>query len=162
MGYENRLSKMERAQDTRESGRPSSPAVGFRPLERTAVRPVTIFFAEDDDIVVRVVKKTLEVEGWRVEVCEDGDEALRRVEGEEQFDLIITENDLPGSGGLELIWRARALPHRRHTPIIMFSSCPRRSEALGAGADAFLLKPEGINAVGETVALLLGGRGRHA
>lgn len=124
------------------------------------MRPVTIFFVEDNDVVLRVVKKTLEVEGWRVEVCEDGDEALRRLEGEEQYDLIITENDLPGAGGLELIRRARALPHRRRTPIVMFSSCPRRSEAIGAGTDAFLRKPEGIYAVGETVTLLLGAPGR--
>ena len=44
----------------------------------------------------------------------------------------------------------------------MFSSCPNRDEALGAGADEFLLKPEGIYAVPETVALLLGGRGRYS
>jgi two-component system chemotaxis response regulator CheY len=113
-------------------------------------------------VVLRVVKKTLELEGWRVEVCEDGDAALRELEGEGRYDLIITENDLPGVSGLDLIRRARALPHRRETPIIMFSSCPDRDEALGAGADEFLQKPEGIYAVRETVALLLGGRGRRA
>lgn len=44
----------------------------------------------------------------------------------------------------------------------MFSSCPNREEALGAGADEFLQKPEGIYAVRETAALLLGERGRRA
>ena len=125
------------------------------------VRPFTILFVEDNDVVLRVVRKTLELEGWRVEVCED-DAALRGLEGDGRYDLIIADDDLPGARGIELIQRARALPHRRETPIIMFSSCPNREEALGAGADEFLQKPEGIYAVRETVALLLGGRGRHA
>ena len=126
------------------------------------VRPVAILFVEDDDVVLRVVKKTLELEGWRVEVYEDGDAALRGLEGEGRYDLIIADADLPGAGGIELIRRARALPHRRETPLIIFSSYPNREEALGAGADEFLRKPEGIYAVRETIALLLGGRGRHA
>ena len=126
------------------------------------MRPVTILLVEDNDVVLRVVRKTLELEGWRVEVCGDGDAALRGLEGEGRYDLIIADDDLPGASGLELIRRARALPHRRETPIIMFSSGPHRAEALDSGANEFLQKPEGIYAVRETVALLLGGRGRHA
>lgn len=124
--------------------------------------PVTILFVEDNEVVLKVVKATLEQEGWRVEVHEDGVAALRELEGEEQYDLIITDDDLPGARGLELIRRARTLPHRRGTPIIMFSSGPHRAEALRAGADEFLMKPEGIYAVGETVALLLAKSERHA
>ena len=124
--------------------------------------PVTILFVEDNEVVLKVVKATLELEGWRVEVYEDGVAALRALDGEGQYDLIIADDDLPGARGLELIRRARTLPHRRHTPIIMFSSCPTREEALGAGADEFLQKPEGIYEVRETVALLLGGQGRRA
>jgi CheY-like chemotaxis protein len=162
MGYEELLSKIERAQDTRERARPSPPAAGLRPLERTAVRPVTILLVEDNDVVSRVVKKTLELEGWRVEVCEDGGSALRELEGEGQYDLIITENELPGASGLELIRRARLLTHHRQTPIIMFSSGPHRAVALSTGADLFLNKPEGINAVGKAVAHLLAMPGEHA
>ena len=126
------------------------------------MRPVTILFVEDNDVALKVVKATLELEGWRVEVHEDGVAALRGLEGEERYDLIITDDDLPGASGLELIRRARALPHRRRTPIIMFSSGPHRAEALRAGADEFLMKPEGIYAVGETVALLLAESERRA
>ena len=153
---------MERAQDTRERHHSSALTDGFPPQERPVVRPVTVLVVEDNDVALRVVKRTLESEGWCVECCRDGDAAMRGLEGGGQYDLIITENDLPGASGLELIRRARALPHRQHTPIIMFSSGPHREEALGVGANEFLKKPEGIYAVGETVALLLGGQGRPA
>ena len=125
------------------------------------MRPVTILFVEDNDVVLRVVKETLELEGWRVEIYEDGAAAKHALEGEGQYDLIIADDGLPGASGLELIRHARTLPHRRRTPIIMFSSGANRAEALDAGADEFLRKPEGIYAVGETVALLLDGPGRH-
>lgn len=125
------------------------------------MRPVTVLFVEANEVVLRVVKRTLELEGWRVEVYKDGAKALRELEGDEQYDLIITDNELPGASGPELIRRGRTLPHRRRTPVIMFSSGPDRAEALEAGADEFLQKPEGIYAVGETVALLLGGAGRR-
>ena len=146
---------MERAQDTRGRGDSSPRTGGLSPRERNAGRPVTILLVEDSAVVHRVVKKTLELEGWRVEVCEDGDAALRKLEGGAQYDLIITENELPGATGLGLIRHARFLPHRRRTPIIMFTSAPHRAEALRAGADEFLKKPEGIYAVGKLVALLL-------
>jgi two-component system chemotaxis response regulator CheY len=125
------------------------------------VSPVTILFVEDNDVVLRVVSRTLELEGRRVVVCEDGAAAVRELEGDGRYDLIIADDDLPGASGLELIRRARALPHRRGTPIIMFSSGPNREEAMRAGADEFLEKPEGIYAVGETVALLLATTRRH-
>lgn len=126
------------------------------------MRSVTILFVEDNEVVLKVVKATLELEGWRVEVYEDGVAALRELVGEEQYDLIITDDDLPGASGLELIRRARALPHRRRTPIIMFSSGPHRAEALRAGADEFLKKPEGIYEVSKTVTRLLDASERHA
>ena len=123
--------------------------------------PFTILFIEDNDVVLRVVKKTLELEGWRVEVYEDGTAAMHALEGEGQYDLIIADDALPGASGIELIRHARTLPHRRRTPIIMFSSGANRAEALDAGADEFLKKPEGIYEVGKTVAHLLDGPGRH-
>lgn len=63
---------------------------------------------EDNDVMLKVVRKILELEGWRVEVYEDGGATLRELEGGGQYDLIITENDLPGASGLELIRRTHA------------------------------------------------------
>jgi CheY-like chemotaxis protein len=60
------------------------------------VRPVAILFVEDDDVVLRVVKKTLELEGWRVEVYEDGDAALRGLEGEGRYDPSSRTPTSPG------------------------------------------------------------------
>jgi chromosome partitioning protein len=121
----------------------------------TMARAARILLVEDDKLVMGIVRETLESEGWEVVCCEDGAKALRQIESGKPYDLIFTDNDLPGVSGLELIRRARALPHRRLTPIIMFSAGLHHKEARHAGADEFLRKPEDIRAIAETVRLLL-------
>jgi CheY-like chemotaxis protein/tetratricopeptide (TPR) repeat protein len=121
-------------------------------------RSVTILYVEDNSLLLRTMKETLSMEGWRVEVCEDGAEALARIESEERFDLILLDNHLPEVSGIELIRRARALPHRQQTPIIMFSASRVEEAAREAGANEFLRKPDDVKVVAQTIARLLSAR----
>ena len=118
-------------------------------------RAVTILFVEDNRVVADAIRDTLEMEGWRVEACFDGVSALKIVEGRDHFDLILLDEDLPGVSGLELTNRARRLPHRGATPIIIFSATNRETAAREAGADAFLRKPQDILALVPTITRLL-------
>jgi CheY-like chemotaxis protein len=123
-------------------------------------RPVSILYAEDSRVVADALKETLESEGWTVEVCADGNAALNRIAGEVAYDLLLLDNELPGVSGLELARYARKLHAYRGTPIIMLSATDCRAEARRADVDAFLLKPEGVSQVVETITRLLAeGRG---
>ena len=99
---------------------------------------INILYAEDFPTVKLIVKETLELEGWRVEDCDDGFTALSRIESGEPYDLILLDDDLPGLSGIELAARARALRHLSRTPIIMLSATERRRDARAAGVDIFL------------------------
>jgi CheY-like chemotaxis protein len=114
------------------------------------LRQSRILYADDYDLVLFTVKQMLEQEGWRVDVCRDGAGALKRIEGEEQYQLLIFDERLPGASGLELIRRVRASERLRNTPILMFTATPCEEQALAAGADAFLNKPGGIGELIET------------
>ena len=92
---------------------------------------------------------------WRIELCNDGDSALRKLTGEEHYDLLVVDNDLPELNGLELIRRARRITRRRRTPIIMLSASDCERDAWRAGVNAFLKKPEQIDELPTTVARLL-------
>ncbi|HEX8852510.1 MAG TPA: response regulator, partial [Pyrinomonadaceae bacterium] len=118
-------------------------------------RSIKILHAEDNAIVADALRETLESEGWHVETCAEGTRALVRVEGEEHFDLLLFDNDLPGVNGLELTRRARALPHRRSIPVVMLSAYDCETEAIGAGVDVFLRKPEAVQEVVSTVSRLV-------
>ena len=114
-----------------------------------------ILLVEDNKFVSDAVKETLEGEGWRVESCADGYVALLLIKSERRYDLIILDNDLPNVSGLELARRARELPHRKQTPIIMLSASEGVRDALLAGVNTFLRKPQDIGKVVETIKRLL-------
>ena len=116
---------------------------------------LTILHIEDHPTVAGAVKATLEAEGWRVVTCTDGAAALNKLAAGTRYDLLITDNDLPHVGGVEIVRYARSLPHLRYTPIIMFSASECGARAREAGVNAYLRKPEDINRLAETVAGLL-------
>ncbi|MBA3441337.1 MAG: response regulator [Pyrinomonadaceae bacterium] len=116
---------------------------------------ITILYVEDDRIVAGTVKETLELEGCRVKLSGDGTDALKKLESNAHYDLLIFDNDLPGTNGIDLVRYARRLPHRRLAPIIMLTAGDVEAEASHAGVDAFLRKPEDIRTLVETTARLL-------
>jgi CheY-like chemotaxis protein len=127
-----------------------------------AARSALILLVEDNTAVAVAVRDTMEDEGWAVRTCADGAEAIREIASEAHYDLLLVDNELPGVSGIELVRRARSLPRRRRTPIIIFSASDCEADARRAGADAFLRKPRDIALLNGTVARLLAEkRGGH-
>jgi CheY-like chemotaxis protein len=118
-------------------------------------RAVRILYVEDDLLVAAAVRETLESEGWKVETCADGEDAMGRVLSAAPFDALLFDNELPGVRGVEIARRARELPRRRRTPILMLSASECEREARAAGVDAFLRKPQDVMRLAETIRRLL-------
>jgi two-component system chemotaxis response regulator CheY len=122
---------------------------------KAATSQISILQAEDNQMLASVLGEMFATEQWRVELCADGGSALDKLAGRERYDLLLLDNDLPGLSGLELVLRARSMPHRRRTPIIMLSGNDCEAEAWRAGVDAFLRKPKDIDQVLSAIARLL-------
>jgi CheY-like chemotaxis protein len=122
---------------------------------KKGTQPITILHVEDNKLVANAVKETLEVEGWTVESFREGTAALEMISSNQHYDVLIFDNGLPDTNGIELIRQTRQLLHRQQTPIIMFSASDIEREARRVGANAFLRKPEDTSAIAETVARLL-------
>ena len=60
-----------------------------------------ILIADDEPHVLRVLKLSLEKEGYMVETCANGNEALTRLE-QEHPDILITDIQMPLMDGEEL------------------------------------------------------------
>jgi CheY-like chemotaxis protein len=103
-----------------------------------------------------LVQESLELEGWTVEAHEDGLTAFSRLKGHDPYDLLLTDYEMPALNGIELIGRTRQLAYRRDAPIILYSGSMVKAEALAAGADAFLRKPEDIFRIVERISQLPG------
>ncbi len=124
-------------------------------------RTVTVLHVEDDRTVAATVKDMLEeLQGWQVETCADANAAHEKISGEANYDLLLLDYDLAGVNGLEIVRSARKMAHRSQTPIVVLSATPVAAEALEAGANVFLHKPQGIGSLIETINRLVGERER--
>jgi CheY-like chemotaxis protein/tetratricopeptide (TPR) repeat protein len=121
----------------------------------TEARSLSILHVEDNKLVASAVKESLEMEGWTVESLGEGTAVLKMIAGDTNYDVLIFDDELPDTNGIELIRQTRRLIHRQQTPIIMFSANDVEKEARRAGANAFLRKPEGLTSIAETIAQLL-------
>jgi signal transduction histidine kinase/AmiR/NasT family two-component response regulator len=105
-----------------------------------------ILLAEDNPVNQRVAVAMLGKHGHEVTVASSGVEAVEAWEAGE-FDVILTDNQMPRMGGLEAIRRIRArevATGRRRTPVVALSASAMigdREKFLSAGMDAFLPKP---------------------
>jgi CheY-like chemotaxis protein len=123
--------------------------------QRGKRRVIKILHVEDYKLVAHAVRDTLEALGWKVETCAHGAEAMKILASDEPYNVLIFDYDLPGHNGIELTRYVRALPHRRRTPIIIFSGGNIEQDAWRAGASAVLRKPEEMPRLSETVTRLL-------
>jgi CheY-like chemotaxis protein len=103
-----------------------------------------VLVIEDDDAVRSLVIRMLERVGHEVVATPDGREALRLF-GEEPTDLVITDINMPGMDGIEVISAFRAM--RAGVPIIAISGgglMPKElllSSAAAMGAVEVVSKP---------------------
>lgn len=106
-----------------------------------------ILLVDDNRLLWLAVEDRFDLEGWHIDACADGLEALAKIESGATYDVLVLDNDLPGAGGLELTRRARDLKHRRGVPIIIISASEIEEEARQAGANCFLKKPFDLNSI---------------
>src|ERR1700722_5452368 len=100
-----------------------------------------VLVVEDEKKTASFVRKALESEGFAVDVCHNGDEALLAA-ASTPFDVIVLDIMLPGRDGLSVL---RQLRERKNTtPVLLLSArgeVSERVEGLNAGADDYLPKP---------------------
>ncbi|OKL42597.1 phosphate regulon transcriptional regulator PhoB [Pseudovibrio exalbescens] len=105
-----------------------------------------ILIVEDEEPLSLLLRYNLEAEGYKVDVCDRGDEAELRLQ-ESQPDLLLLDWMLPGLSGIELCRRLRARPETERMPIIMLTARGEESErvrGLATGADDYVVKPFSI------------------
>jgi two-component system chemotaxis response regulator CheY len=111
----------------------------------------------DDSRTMRVVlRRILEERGFNVREAGDGSEALAAVDADAP-DLVLLDWNMPGMTGLEVVQALAGHPARPGMRIVMVTTeteMDRIGEALGAGADEYLMKPFTGEAVAEKLLVL--------
>ena len=99
-----------------------------------------ILIIEDESAIAELEKDYLELNGFEVEVANDGLQGLEMALSKE-YDLIILDLMLPGVDGFEI---CRVVRTEKNTPIIMVSAKKDdidKIRGLGLGADDYMTKP---------------------
>jgi putative two-component system response regulator len=102
-----------------------------------------ILIVDDNPSIARLLRQSLKAEGYRIDLAEDGQEALARVAAEPP-DLILLDVGLPQVTGDEVCRRLKANPATHLIPIVMVTAQGEMQSKLQAweyGADDFLTKP---------------------
>jgi two-component system response regulator MprA len=101
-----------------------------------------ILVVDDERAVRDSLRRALELEGYEIELAENGREALDRLASGAELDAIVLDVLMPGMDGLEVCRTLRRNGSR--VPVLMLTARTQvedRVEGLDAGADDYLTKP---------------------
>jgi CheY-like chemotaxis protein/HPt (histidine-containing phosphotransfer) domain-containing protein len=128
-----------------EPGRKRERSEGASAFIQASERPLRVLLAEDNPVNQTLAMRILERLGHKVQVANNGTEALGRAQAEE-FDVILMDVQMPEMDGLEA---TAAIRHAeagtgKHVPIVAMTAHAMkgdREKCLSAGMDGYLSKP---------------------
>jgi two-component system response regulator MprA len=117
---------------------------------------VKILVVDDERAVRESLRRALELEGYEIELADDGIAALEALEANGEPDAMILDILMPGLDGLEVARRLRRGGSR--LPILMLTArveVDDRVAGLDAGADDYVTKPFALDELLARVRALL-------
>jgi CheY-like chemotaxis protein len=127
-----------------------SPDVDARLIaDATSAKPATpiiptgheVLVVDDEAVVLTVLREALRRGGYRVTTAASAEEAIDLMR-KRRFDLVLTDKNLPGASGMEVLHVARSLtPAPAIVMITGYSSLDSAVEALDMGALDYIEKP---------------------
>ena len=124
----------------------------------TATPRKRLLIVEDEPGYQELMQSMLLAGPFDLTICSSAEEAVSKIEAE-SFDLIISDINLHGMTGFQVINRLRGLNRLEACPVVMCSSqvdLETRAAATEMGAAGFIPKPYQIEMVLSTVKAILG------
>jgi two-component system chemotaxis response regulator CheY len=104
--------------------------------------PTKVLVADDSSTMRKIILRSLQAVGVPdAAEAGDGEEAIKMF-GEGTYDLVLTDWNMPGKSGLEVIQEIRK--SNKEVPIIMVTTEAEKTrvmEAIQAGVSDYLVKP---------------------
>jgi DNA-binding NtrC family response regulator len=106
-----------------------------------APSPYRILVVDDEPLVCGVLRDLFVEHGFQVEVANTAERAMAWVDSG-SFDLVVTDKNLPGMSGLDLLRRVKERNPEVEVLIVTgYASLDSAIEAIDWGASGYLLKP---------------------
>ena len=104
------------------------------------------------------ISSILSKASYTVEKAANADEALRKLNAGAKINLLITDLNMPGMNGIELIREVRKLAAYKFLPILFLtteSQQAKKVEAKAAGASGWIVKPATADELLSTIKLVI-------
>lgn len=122
----------------------------------------TVLVVDDEEVVLRMLETFLQRQGYTVFATADGARALELI-AREPLDVLLTDKNLVGMSGIQLIEAARKKVPPPGTILITGYATPRSAEqSLRLGVDAYLTKPFELDELQEAIDKVTRGRSNRA
>jgi two-component system, OmpR family, response regulator MprA len=115
-----------------------------------------ILVVDDERAVRDSLRRALELQGYEVDLADNGADALARLESNGQVDAVLLDILMPGMDGLEVCRRIRRSGNE--VPVLMLTArdaVDDRVAGLDAGADDYVVKPFALDELLARVRALL-------
>ncbi|MBI2062964.1 MAG: response regulator [Candidatus Yanofskybacteria bacterium] len=104
-----------------------------------------ILIAEDEEVLLNVLKDRFEAEGWTVVIAKDGEETVEAIK-QSPPDLVLLDLVMPKKDGFEVLKEIRSNPEYKNLPIFIILSNLGSDEdikkALALGANDYFVKTQ--------------------
>ena len=111
-----------------------------------------VLVVDDFATMRRIIKNVLRQIGFTdITEADDGKTAIRQLEAE-KYDLVLSDWNMPGMSGLELLNEIRSNPELKNLPFVMITAEAKKEniiEAVKAGVTSYVVKPFTAETVGE-------------
>jgi len=118
----------------------------------------TIMLVDDSTTILLSVSSVLTKSGYSVEKASSAEAALQKLGSGIKIDLLLTDLNMPGMNGIELIKEVRKLPAYKFVPILFLtteSQQAKKQEAKAAGASGWIVKPATADELLNTIRLVI-------
>ena len=101
-----------------------------------------ILVVDNEERMCKIIKAALEMENHKVDMAFAGAEAIKLLESDQFYDIVITDLKMQEIDGLQVLRRAKEIPNPPEVILITaFASQNTAVEAMRSGAFDYLIKP---------------------
>lgn len=120
-----------------------------------------LLLVEDDPMIGKSVREGLRLDGYTVDLVQDGVSAALALK-QETYDLVLLDLGLPRKSGMEVLTDLRR--HKNIIPVLILTArdtVADRIAGLDAGADDYLVKPFNLDELAARIRALLRRKSGH-
>lgn len=130
------------------------------PQNTTSLKDKCILLVDDDMRNIFALSAVLDGFGFKVEIANDGEEALEKIEQMEKVDLVLMDIMMPKMDGFEAMTALRNNPKWKKIPIIALTAKAMkedRDNCINAGANDYITKPIDVDKLLSLIKVWLAG-----